>query len=337
VTLSYRTYGLNLSSNVPIPGLKKLTAPPRQADVLVCFGDQPAWVHDALQLPSTVLYGLPACEETQDPAFLLTSYAEGQFFQLYYSDGSRFVLNAAATMIWGVPGASQTLEDLTTYFLGPAMGYILRRRGITALHASGFCFEGKAIALAGAAGAGKSTSAAALALRGLPILCEDIAAIQETPDGFSLQAGYPRVCLWPPSVAVLTGNTNSLPLITPNWEKRFLPLDGILAIHDAEARPLGAIYILAPREAHNAPRVEDLGNRDVLLELVQNTYMNSLLDRRQRADEFALLSRLVSHVPVRRLVPHREPARIDALCDLILSDAARSLANRVGAAASASR
>jgi hypothetical protein len=337
VTLSYRTYGLNLSSSIPIPGLKKSTSPVCNFDVHVCFGDQPAWVRDALKLPSTVLYNLSACEETQDPAFVLTSYGQGQFFQLYYSDGSRFVLNAAATDIWGAPGESQTLEDLSTYFLGPVMGYVLRRRGITALHASAFSLDDKAIVLAGAAGAGKSTSAAALALRGFPVLCEDIAAVEENHHRFSVQPGYPRVCLWPESVSMLTGDAQSLPLITPNWEKRYLPLDGVNAAHDAQPRPLGVIYFLAPRETHSAPRVEEVRSREVLLELVQNTYMNWLLDRRQRAEEFELLSRLVSHVPVRRVVPHREPARIDILCDLILSDAARLLAHRVGAAASTSR
>jgi hypothetical protein len=337
VTLSYRTYGLNLSSNIPIPGLGKSTAALPQVDVHVCVGDQPAWACDALQLPSTVLHSFPASEETRDPSFVLTSYGEGQFFQLYYSDGFRFVLNAAATDIWAAVDHSQTIEDLSTYFLGPVMGYVLRRRGTTALHASAFSLDGKAIVLVGAAGAGKSTSAAALALRGSSVLCEDIAAVEEAHHGFSVQAGYPRVCLWPQSVAILTGNANSLPLITPSWDKRFLPLDGIKATHDAQARPLGAIYLLAPRETHNAPRVEEVPCRDVLLELVQNTYMNWVLDRRQRAAEFELLSRLVSRVPVRRIVPHRDSARIDALCDLILSDAARLLANRIGAAASAGR
>jgi hypothetical protein len=342
VKLHYRVYGLHLSCDLPIPALREradalAVEPSAIPDVSVEFGAQPSWARDVFRLPSVVLHSISACEETRDPAFVLTSFGDGQFFQLHYSDGSRFVVDAAATRLWGAAGDSQTLEDLSTYFLGPVMGYVLRRRGITALHASAFCLDGKAVVLAGATGAGKSTSAAALALRGLPVLCEDIAAIEEAPHGFSVQAGYPRVCLWPESVAMLKGNANSLPLITPNWEKRFLPLDGITATHDAQNRPLGAIYILAPREAHHAPRVEEVRSRDVLLELVQNTYMNWLLDRRQRAAEFALLSRLVSHVPVRRIVPHREPARIDVLCDLILSDAARLLANRVGAAASATR
>jgi hypothetical protein len=336
VTLRYRIYGLHLSSDSAIPGLKEI-ASAASPDLRVEFGPQPAWVRDALGAPSVVLHTLPACEETRDPAFVLTSFAEAQFFQLYYSDGTRFVVDADATRLWGAAGESQTMQDLTTYFLGPIMGYVLRRRGVTALHASAFSLDGNAVVLAGPAGAGKSTSAAALALRGAHILCEDIAAIHEGHHGFAVEAGYPRVCLWPESVGMLAGDAHALPLITPNWDKRFLPLDGSPAHHDDQRRPLALVYLLAPREAANAPRVEEVSGRDVLLELVQNTYMNWLLDRTQRAAEFELLTRLVAQVPVRRIVPHRDPACVDDLCDLILSDATSQFTKRIAVAASAGR
>jgi hypothetical protein len=49
--------------------------------------------------------------------------------------------------------------------------------------------------------------------------------------------------------------------------------------------------------------------------------MNWLLDRKQRAVEFDTLARLVRNVPVRRIIPHTDPQRIDLLCELILADA----------------
>jgi hypothetical protein len=133
-------------------------------DLSVELGREPQWVRDALRLPSLILQSLPASPETQDPAFVLASYGEGQFFHLAYSDGASFVVDGATTRIWGTPGESHTMEDLSTYFLGPIMGFILRKRGITALHASSFTLDGRAIVLTGDAGAGKSTTAAALAL-----------------------------------------------------------------------------------------------------------------------------------------------------------------------------
>jgi hypothetical protein len=75
---------------------------------------------------------------------------------------------------------------------------------------------------------------------------------------------------------------------------------------------------------------------EALLNLVQNTYMNWLLDRSQRASEFDALGRLVTQVPVRRIVPHLDPGRIGALCELIIADAERvSAANDSAAGISA--
>ena len=339
MSLSYRIYGLNLSSDFPIPGLREEeTESASFPDLVVELCAKPSWVTAALSMPSAILQSLPASPETQDPAFVLKVLNEGQFFQLAYSDGTQFVVNRTATRMWGTAGESQTIEDLSTYFLGPIMGFILRRRGITALHASAFCLDGQAIVLTGEAGAGKSTTAAALALRGLPLLCEDIAAVEEKDGSFTIQTGYPRVCLWPESVEFLKGHPDALPRLSPNWEKCYLSLDGATAKLDTQKRPLGGIYILSPREtAADAPRIEEVNNREVLLELVQNTYMNWLLDRSQRAAEFELLAQMVSHIPVRRVVPHRNPSRIDALCALILADARRLLANQAFVAHSAGR
>lgn len=337
MTLRYRIYGLDLSSDSAIPGLSKLSGSTPSPDVHVQFGPEPPWVQAALRLPSSVSHSLPACEQTRDPAFVLTSFGGDQFFQLYYSDGARFVTDAATRHVWGVPGPAQTMEDLATYFLGPIMGYILRKRGVTALHASALCVDGKAVVLTGQAGAGKSTTAAALALQGFPILCEDIAAVAESAGSFRIHPGHPRVCLWPESVEILLGQSDALPLITPTWDKRFLALDGALAINGTREHQLGVIYILAARAAADAPRIEEVNSRDVLVELIQNTYMNWLLDRRQRGEEFELLSRLVSQVPVRRIIPHRDPARLHALCELLVADATGPLGGRVGLAASAGR
>jgi hypothetical protein len=49
--------------------------------------------------------------------------------------------------------------------------------------------------------------------------------------------------------------------------------------------------------------------------------MNYLLDRTMRHKEFDLLADLVARVPVRRVTPDSDPARINGLCDTILEDA----------------
>jgi hypothetical protein len=199
------------------------------------------------------------------------------------------------------------------------MGFALRRRGIAPLHAGVACAGEHAIVLCGATEAGKSTTVAALALRGIPILSDDIAPLWEEDGRFQVEPGYPWICLWPDAVLNLFGKPDVLPQLTTTWEKRYLPLGP--GTFEPVRRPLGAIYLLAPRTHDpSSPRVEGVNPREAVLELVQNTYMNWLLDRDQRAAELDILSRLASNVPVRRLIPHADPARIDQLCDLILRD-----------------
>ncbi len=189
--------------------------------------------------------------------------------------------------------------------------------------------QDQSIALCGVSQAGKSTTAAALALRGISVLTEDVTPIKILDETFIVEPGYPRICLWPDSVKELLGSPDALPLLTPNWDKRYLPLDGVRATFQSEPKPLGAIYLLAPRMSDSrAPRVEEIAPRDALLALVQNTYMNWLLNREQRAAEFDVLSKIVNQIPIRRLIPHADPARLPALCDLIIEDATTLTSNK---------
>ena len=334
VTPSYRAYGLGIHSNIAVPSLLPDPTVGDRPDVALEIGTEPGWVGQALRLPSFCYHQLTAEPLTGDPAFIVTAFGAMKFFELTYTDGTRFVVDAAGSRVWGTWTPPLVFEDLVTYLLGPVMGFVLRRRSVTPLHASVVNVDGRAIVFGGAALAGKSTTAAALALRGVPVLCEDVAPLKEDASGFFVEPAYPRVCVWPDAAQKLLGEEDALPRLTPNWEKRFLALDGVQAKFETERLPLGAVYLFSCRTPDSdAPRVEELGPREALLELVQNTYMNWLLDRQQRADEFDLLARLVASVPVRRIVPHQDAARLGALCELLLEDATRVPAEGRAAAA----
>jgi len=326
---AYHTSGLNLASNTSVPGLFAERSALSDPDIILQLSSEPHWVVDGMRLPSSVRHSSLVAPDTVDPEFCLTVRGADQFFELAYSEGARFVVDAAAKRIWGTWIPPLTIEDLSTYLLGPVMGFILRQRNILCLHASAANIAGRAVVLCGESEAGKSTTAAALALRGIPVLAEDVSPLKEESGTFYVEPGYPRICLWPSAVDTLFGTPDALPLLTPTWEKRFLPLDGVRGKFEPQRKPLGTIYLLGPRTAEaDAPRIETLGKREALLQLVQNTYMNWLLNRAQRAAELDALARIVARVPVRKIVPHRDPARVGALCDLIVTDAERLFAGR---------
>jgi hypothetical protein len=100
-----------------------------------------------------------------------------------------------------------------------------------------------------------------------------------------------------------------------------LPLDGSRAKFARGKTPIGVIYLLGDRvDTADAPRIERVSPREALLGLVQNTYMNWLLDRKQRAVEFDELGKLVQQVPVRRIIAANDAQKMGTLCDLIFAD-----------------
>jgi len=324
VTYPYRAYGLTLSCDTPVSALREETIDLESHDIAVSLGPKPDWVREAIRLPRRLEHPKPGQIERENSPFTLTSYGAEEFFELAYGNEALFFVDAAAKRIWGNCLPPLTNEDLAIYLLGPVMGFVLRRRRVLALHASAVSIGGLAVALCGESQVGKSTTAAALALRGIPVLCEDITPIIEEHGKFQVEPGYPRVCLWPDAVEKLLGASDSLPRLTPSWEKLFLPLDGRNAKFEAKRQVVSAVYLFAPRVAEpDAPRIELLSAREAILELVQNTYMNWLLDRSQRAAEFDALGKLVAQVPIRRIVPHLDPGRIGTLCELVVADAER--------------
>jgi len=291
-------------------------------------GPEPDWALSLVSLPEKIVTRRQPRAEDLDPSFVLTQYGQEDGFELSYSDGTRFVVEGDGQRVWGTCRPPLTPEEREVFLLGPVMGFLFRRRQITCLHASAIELQGRAVCLCGEAGLGKSTTAAALALRGLPVIAEDIVVLEEAEERFLAVPGYPRVCLWPESVQMLLGSEEALPLIAAGWEKRYLPLDGQRAKFAPEKLPLGLVYLFADRvEEAGAPRIEKLSPREALLLLVENTYMNWMLNREQRAAEFETLGRLVAQVPVRRIVAHARPEKLPELCELIVRDAGGILAS----------
>ncbi len=322
----FRAYGLIIDSDHCIQGLSVETGTVAHADFAVALGAMPGWTTDALALPMTSQRVRPAELIPGDPTFTVSEYDNGRFFQLAYGDGTRFVVDRDGTRLWGEPGPGLSHDDLCVYLLGPVMGFVFRQRGLTCLHASALTIHRRAIALVGEAGAGKSTTAAALALRGWPVLCEDVCALERIDNQYQVRPAYPRICLWPDSVDFLFSSRDALPLIVNGWDKCFLALDGSRAQFANNPLPLAAIFLLARRtDAEFAPRLESVSQREAVLHLVQNTHMNWLLSAEQRAAEFDVLTSLMSSIECFRLFPSTDPARLPALAELIEAQTLRVL------------
>jgi hypothetical protein len=74
-----------------------------------------------------------------------------------------------------------------------------------------------------------------------------------------------------------------------------------------------------------APVIEEVAGGDAFAGLVANTYVNYLLDREMRSQEFDMLSRVVAGIPIRRVRPPADPSAVFDLCEAIAADARRMM------------
>lgn len=184
--------------------------------------------------------------------------------------------------------------------------------------------NGAAVAIIGESGAGKSTTMAALALRGISILSDDIVAFRRRDSAFVVSPTLPQIKLWPDAASTLFGSASELELISPThptWDKRAVNLLDERFTYESSPVPLAAIYILRDREeTEEAPAVRSLAPRAALDLLLANLQAVLLLDAPGRRRAFTDLSGLVTQIPVCEIVPRTGLCFLDDLCDLLVTD-----------------
>lgn len=313
----YAAFGLHVGSNLPIPGLEPAPgANDRPLGLAVTLGRLPdGWADRPGASERCVYEGEPDADGL--PALRLTESDSHRVFR--YGDGTTFVVAANGAAIWATWPAPLTVEDAATYLLGPVMSYVLHLRGRFSLHAGAFNLDGQAVAIAGAPEAGKSTLLAALALRGYRVLSDDVAPLVDEDARFRVEPSYARVRLWEDSVERLFGSREALPRLTPNWEKRFLDVAAKGCFED-RTLPLRALVVLDGRSGEErAPWIAPLRGRDALTAALGQLHSVWMTPRNPQRETFGLASRLVRVVPVLRLVPHVDPARLDRMCDRVVA------------------
>ncbi|MDJ1171849.1 serine/threonine protein kinase [Roseofilum sp. BLCC_M154] len=322
MSLSYLAFGLYIKSDVLIPGLVGFSRA-QKADLIVDLDAQPPWWEEFDQHHLPVWSTSSCITETGNPLWIVEELGQ-LYLQLTYDDGTQFIIDRQGTEVWGTWPEELTLEDTATYLLGPVMGLVLRLRGVTCLHASAIAVGDRAIALVGRSGAGKSTTAAAFAELGYPILSDDIVALVEPDNQILVQPAYPRLRLWPSSAEILYKNPDALPRLVPTnptWDKSYLDLNQEKYKFQDTPLPLAGIYILGDRTSSSPiPALTQLPKRQALMDLIANTYANVLLDKTMRQQEFHFLSHTVNQVPVYQLNAHPDSEHLFNIPTVILEN-----------------
>lgn len=326
----YYIYGLNLITNRSLPGLTPHCSPINAAAAIaveligVTTADHP--------LLQRSFWQVSAADE-QKIGFCLwqTETEEGIYWRLRSVEPDEvleFVIHPDGRQIWGFWSAESLFQDAVSMLLGGVLGHVLRLRGTLCLHASVVAIQDRAIALIGASGAGKSTTAAALALHGYAALTDDIAALHRIENQTWVQPGYPALRLWQPSLQALAVPTADLTRVFNRLDKRFFELQS--APSDRQPQqfidhplPLAAIYVLQPREAgRDCAIVQPLPAIAALQQLLMHSYGRDILTRSQQQQELQELSAIAQALPIRLLSRPDDLQHLDRLCTLIADDLA---------------
>lgn len=316
----YRAFGTIIESDVPLSGLEggrlpasgeALDAPPIRVDLRQ--SGSPPVEHEAAWHES------PA--DDIGHVLRVSRNAAGDF-RFRYTDGTSFLIAADGGSVTAAWPSELSLEDTMEYLLGPVIGFALRLRGVVCLHASAVAVGDACFAFLAPAGGGKSTTAAACARLGLPVLTDDVLALRERGGQFFVLPSYPRVRLWPEAVQDLFGSEDALPRLTPDnetWTKRYLDLLEPEYAFQEEALPLRCIY--TPRAADGSgPSFESLSPAQALVNLIANVYSRSRPDSTQRLHEFDVLERVARTVPVKRFRLRRGIEHLSEQCRALARD-----------------
>jgi hypothetical protein len=319
----YRLFGLDVHSDVALPGVRLRTWTPRK---------DPAPVYIRLsgysnnEIATEVEQGILVFQSKKDEPYVRIDYfPSARFYRFLYIDGIMFDISSDGKNVQGSWPSKLSLEDALTYLLGPIFGFILRIRGFTAFHASAAVINGYAVAFVGSGGAGKSTIVAALARAGHRVLSDDVAVLEEASGTFRIKPSYPQIRLWPDSVSVLFGTRDALPKLVPScdwWDKCFLDLQGNGFHFQDEALPVRFTYILEARSQNvQIARADVIPSIQAFPRLIAHTSVNYALSPDMRRREFHALGRFVEQITVKRLILGTSPECVEMLGSFLEQDA----------------
>ena len=169
--------------------------------------------------------------------------ADGSFTVEDQAVNFRMVVRDNATVVYDA--AAEWMEpDGRTHLLSHGFAALMYLRGHVPLHANVLRAPSRnyCIAIAGARGAGKSTTSLKLMGRGWRLVSDDLCVTRLDPAAATALPGFPRLKLWPSTLAAFGYEAAEYSRLWRGQEKRHFPLDR--KYFDAAEAPLSDVFVL---------------------------------------------------------------------------------------------
>ena len=300
--VTYLGYGLQIRSQLQLPGFR-------------------VGRHDGLDAVRVLRRSLSLEDgyKLNDDGLKLAGVADGAM-RFRVIDGKEIVVD---------PVAGADLDYVRAIVSGELMSALLRQRGLITLHASCVARGGEAIGFIGCSGWGKSTLSMHYVEKGYRLICDDVLAIEFTPDGPVAVPGYPQVKLRSDSGARYADDFGELPLAHSVTDKRLVTC----ADHfQTTPVPLRGLYLLEPR-GREANQVVPLDPQAAFVEVLRHTRATKLI----KSAEFTRahmrqVAGLLNVVPLKLLQRHTSLDLLSEVYETVERDRGTETVEHVAAA-----
>jgi hypothetical protein len=233
-----RAFGVDLELRLELPPLAALEPSGQAAETLIDLAE-PRVFEDLWPTSGARQCGLM----TEAEAVLLEVFEHPESGYLLSSPLGRYIVSPDGSGV--VCCASPALWDVQRMLIGQVLPLVAALRGLDVLHASAVAVDGGAggdggaVAFTGPPGAGKSTLAVNLALRGAALLADDVIALRRIGERLRVEPATSLVNLRRDQGERLRARLGGLGRPLGSTEKLHIAMDAL-----AEPQPLRALYVL---------------------------------------------------------------------------------------------
>lgn len=217
---SYKAYGLTIRSDLGLPALPQADASKSDIEILASH------------------IGANAGGRTK---FRNWEAEPGRYLGHFHGIG-RFLVTGGNRIEYDRDSSADD-SQVASILLGSALAAVLMQRQLIPLHCCSVLTETGAVLVIGRSGAGKSTLLGGLMSLGLPMMADDVTALDIDANGTPVAIpAFPASRLWLDSLTRLGHDSAGLDQVRTDMEKFYLPVD---AFH-AHPAPVRAIVHLVP-------------------------------------------------------------------------------------------
>lgn len=297
----YKAFGFTITTEYPLPELKPLPIHPSSPDITIQKGRlEEKW------------------EEVSEPNRYF--HIEENLCMFEIPGTAIFqVENGNEIMVSVVEGANE--DHIRLYLLGTCMGAILMQRRILPLHGSAVAINGKAYAIVGDSGAGKSTTASALLQRGYHLISDDVIPVNFTIDNIPVVTpAYPQQKLWQESLNQFGMESNNLRPIIDRETKFAIP---VVSQFTSDTLPLAGVFELVKTE-EGATTFTPIQGLNRLHTLFLHTYRNFFLSRAGLMDwHFQTTTKMANRMAFYRIQRSSSEFTANQITDFIIKSIER--------------